>query len=472
MTTPPATVHAGALDDAFIGRLRDIVGAAHLWCAPLARVFDPGFDAANLDADAAVAPADSAEVSAVLALCNERRVPVVPQGGRSGLAQAAVSGAGELLLLTHRMNRILEVDALAGVAVVEAGVTLEVLQQRLAADGLSLGVDLAARGSATLGGMLATNAGGIEAFRNGVMRHRVLGLEAVLADGRVYRDLKRVAKANEGYDIRQLFIGAEGTLGVVTRVVLKLEPALPAQATALLACDDAAHAVAVYARLRRHAGEALRAVEIMWREYALTSCRETGETALLDFIERAGEVFVIIDLAAAPEVAETLLGDLLAPAIEAGELSDAVIARNGRERAAIWRVREDSWSIDRVHPGGLWFDISLPIGALDDSLAAIRQRVASVDPKLRVFAMGHLGDGNLHLTITSGEATAHHHEAVSEAVFAGLAASGGSFSAEHGIGLEKRAALRRHVSPVKQALMRAIKTAFDPNGIMNPGKVL
>ena len=176
-----------------------------------------------------------------------------------------------------------------------------------------------------------------------------------------------------------------------------------------------------------------------------------------------------------PEVAgadDHSLSELLAPAMEAGEVEDAVIARNTRERDAIWRVREDSWSIDRVHPGGLWFDISLPLANLDAYLDAVRARVAGIDARLRVFAMGHLGDGNLHLTISSGEAAARHYEAVSEAVYADLARAGGSFSAEHGIGLEKRAALVRHAAAGKQALMHAIKTAFDPNGIMNPGKVL
>ena len=456
------------MDATLVAALAEAVGEGNLWSAPLAATLDPGWHPHNLGADVAVAPPDTAAVAAVLRLCNAARVGVVTQGGRTGLAGAAASGAGQLVLLTRRLDRLLELDARAGVAVVEAGVTLERLQQAAGEHGLSPGIDLAARGSATLGGMIATNAGGIEAFRNGVMRHRVLGLEVVLADGRVLCDLKRVTKANEGYDLKQLFVGAEGTLGVITRAVLALEPAVSGHATALVACASAERAVALFARLRAAAGDRLRAVEAMWRDYALVSGRETGAGALMRFLEGPGEVFVIVGTAGGEEQ----LGTWLAEAAEAGEVLDAVVAGSGRERDAIWKVREDSWSIDRAFPGGLWFDVSVPLALLDDYVGGLRARVAGVDPRLRVFAMGHLGDGNLHLTITRGEPAAHLADPVSAAVYHGLAEAGGSFSAEHGIGLEKRASLAFYGAPEKLAVMRALKEVLDPNGIMNPGKVL
>ena len=462
----------GRLPDAFVESLCAAVGADALSHRPLGDTLDPGWHPQNLGGELVVAPASTAEVSALLALCNAAHVPVVTHGGRTGLAGGAVSADGEVVLSLRRMNRIEAIDAAAGIAAVEAGVTLQALQERVAADGLSVGIDLAARGTASIGGMVSTNAGGIEAFRNGVMRHRVLGLEAVLADGRVMGDLTRVVKANEGYDLKQLFIGAEGTLGVVTRVVLALEPLPGPRVTALLACADAARAVAVFARLRRQAGERLRAAEIMWRDYALTSAAEIGAGGLNALLNGPGGVFLIVDVAGPPGETEARLAEWLEEAVEAGEVLDALLAQSGRERELIWRVREDSWSIDRMFPGGLWFDVSVPLALLDGFVDGLGAKVAAIEPTLRVFAMGHLGDGNLHLTITSGQAAAHLYKPVAEAVYAGLGAAGGSFSAEHGIGLEKRASLPGQIGDTRLALMRAVKAALDPHGIMNPGKVL
>jgi FAD/FMN-containing dehydrogenase len=283
-------------------------------------------------------------------------------------------------------------------------------------------------------------------------------------------DLKRVAKANEGYDLKQLFIGAEGTLGIVTRAVLRLEPAAVLRETALVAFGDAARAVALFASLRRSTAVRLRAAEIMWRDYALAAAAELRLDALTRFAAGAAvcAIFEVDGNGGARDAFEAAL----AAAAQDGLVADALLARSGRESADIWKVREDSWTIERVMPHGLWYDVSVPLGMLDAYVARLRTGVEALGADLRVYAFGHLGDGNLHLTISNGTDIAPLYGPVGEIVYAGLAEAGGSFSAEHGIGLEKRAALARHASPERLDLMRRIKSAFDPHGIMNPGKIL
>lgn len=458
------------IDDACRRALAEIVGERGVRDGTRLAALAPGFHADNLKAGLAVAPATTREVAAILALCHERRIPVVPQAGRTGLAGAAASAPGDLIVQLDRMASILDIDPLAGIAVLEAGVTLQALQEAAAEHGLAPGIDLAARGSATIGGMISTNAGGNEAFRSGVMRQRVLGLEAVLAGGAVMSDLKRVAKANEGYDLKQLFIGAEGTLGIVTRAVLRLEPAAARRETALVSFGDAARAVALFASLRRSAAVRLRAAEIMWRDYALAAAADLRLDALARFVADAA-VCAIFEVDG-EEGACDAFASALADAARDGLVADALLAASGRERADIWKLREDSWTIERVMPHGLWYDVSVPLGTLDAYVGRLRAGVESLGADLRVYAFGHLGDGNLHLTISNGTDIATLYGQVGEIVYAGLAEAGGSFSAEHGIGLEKRAALARNASPERLDLMRRIKTAFDPHGIMNPGKVL
>jgi FAD/FMN-containing dehydrogenase len=461
------------IDDKLWSDIIAAAGADVAWHGDAVDRFDPGFHDRNLAARCVVAPRTAKAMAAVMRLCNDSRVSIVPHGGRTGLAGGAVSKPGQVVLSTENLASMVSIHARARIAQVDAGVRLSALQAAASKQGLSPGIDLAARDSATIGGMISTNAGGNEAFRNGVMRHRVLGLEVAMPNGEILRDLKHVTKANEGYDIKQLFIGAEGTLGIVTRAVLKLEPLASGHATALVACPDGQSAVSLFSRLQNSADVTLAAAEMMWRNYAQTSAEACGLRSLRAFMEAPAELFVIVECHGPGEGGEEALEGELASAAEAGEIHDAVVARSERERSEIWRVREDSWSIDRTYPHGLWFDVSVPLDRIGDYVRDLRARVAAVDGDLMVFAMGHLGDGNLHLTITSGQPEARQqYDRVAAAVYHGLADIGGSFSAEHGIGTEKRAAFKTHVAPEMRAFMSAIKQTFDPHGIMNPGKLL
>lgn len=449
--------------------LRGVVDAEQLLDREKIALLDPGVDAANLSAGTAVAPSNTEQVSAVLALCNERNIPVVTHGGRSGLCGGANSRDGEVILLTDRLNRIESIDVDGGVAVVGAGVKLEILNDAVSENGWTLGVDLGARGSATIGGMVSTNAGGNEAFRNGVMRQRVLGLEAVMADGSVFSDLSKVSKNNDGYDIKQLLIGSEGTLGIVTRVALKLEPDPGARMTALCTADSAANAVRLFNRFRRDSRCRLLAAECMWRDHARTVATELAFDSLVEFFH--DEISVLLEVERpAGEPSDSAFEEALFAAAESNEISDALIAKNDAEREQFWRVRED-WAAEKKYPHGLWYDVSVPLISLDDYVRELHLRLHAINPDFRIFIIGHLGDGNLHLSITTGSPHSGKTKSrVSDAVFKGLKDLGGAISAEHGIGMEKLEVLPNYCCPTKYSLMKLIKRTFDPNNILNPGK--
>ena len=458
-------------DSAFVQALQEIVGATAVKHGELSSQYDPGIDAANLGADILVRPTTTDQVCGVAALCSKAEVAIVPHGGRSGLSGGATSQPGQLVVDMTAMNRIIDIDPVGQTATVEAGVRLEELQVRCGRHDLSPGIDLGARGSATIGGMISTNAGGIEAFRNGTMAHRLLGIEAVLASGAVVDEMKLVPKANEGYRLTQLFTGAEGTLGLVTRAVLRLEPAQSARTTALVSARSADAVLAVYRVLMRAPGVDLLAAEIMWPDFARTSAADLGLEKTLQFEHCPDALFAIfetLDDSASSEAFQSVLGDMA----EAGTICNAIVAKSEAERQDIWRIREESWSIDRQFPHGFWFDVSVPQARLDAYVSGLKERLGRAAPGFRTYAMGHLGDGNLHLTVSSGKPQPEFKEAVIAEVYSGLTDMGGSFSAEHGIGTEKSDALERYSTPARLGAMRAIKQALDPGNLMNPGKVL
>jgi FAD/FMN-containing dehydrogenase len=429
----------------------------------------PGFHEGNLRAGVVAFPDSVAAVRAVVRLCGAHDVAIVPHGGRTGLAGAGASSAGQLIVDTSRLNMIEDVDVVSGTVIAGAGATLLSVQKRCAQAGLTPGIDIAARGSATIGGMISTNAGGMEAFRCGVMRHRVLGIEAVLPDGSLFQDMTRVTKVNEGLDIKHMLIGAEGRLGIVTRAVLKLEALPRATATALVACNSAGAAVAAFHQLRAR-GNLLRA-EIMWRLYADTVAQGLGLEGLLAFCDAPLLVLFEVsgeDQAAAREALEAGLME----AIEAGDVLDAVFAQSGRQEADMWRVREESWEVEGRYPNSLWYDVSVPLGQLDGYVGAMLSTVERADAGLKVFVLGHLGDGNLHITVAHADGVKKWKPQADDAVFDGLKQFGGSISAEHGVGLEKMAALQKYGDPGRLAAARAVKQALDPHNLMNPGKVL
>ena len=453
-----------------VAALTAIVGHDAVRTAAELATRDPGVDPRNLGAGLMVRPASAGDVGRVLAYCNAARIGVVPQGGRTGLSGGAESHAGEVIVSLERLDRVESLDPVSRTAVVGAGVTLAALAARAAEHALSPGIDFGGRDSATIGGMISTNAGGAAAFRHGTMRERVLGLEVALADGSVLTALGQVRKRNEGLAVEQLFIGAEGTLGVITRAAIGLVPLDGPPATALVAVADLDAAVALCERVLRAATLTPVAVELMSGTHAAATSRATGAREL-EPLARAPYVVLVEVAGPSAAAAESGLVELLGAAAEHGLVGDVVVAQNEAQRARMWRVRED-WAVDRERPGGLWYDVSVPLSRLAAYLGGCAERLAAHDPALGLVVIGHLADGNVHLTVNAAQPISERYEEIAPLVTDALAALGGSFSAEHGIGLEKKATLARLGGPVRLALMRRLKAALDPNGILNPGKVL
>ena len=453
--------------------LAGITGRRHVLHEPQIRALEVGYHHENLSADVLVLPVTTSEVSQIAAFCEQEGIGLVPQGGRTGLSGGAASKSGQVIIALNRMSEIEKIDKLAAVAVVGAGVTLQAVEEAANLEGLSVGIDLAARGTATIGGMISTNAGGMEAFRNGSMRHRIAGLEAVLSSGQVLDDMVEITKCNEGYDIKQLFCGAEGTLGIVTRAVLRLVPVTPAPTTLLIGCNNAEDALSIMRASQINPGLDLLHAEIMWHSAAEEIASDMKLSHILSFCD-AG-VYVILEVVC--RATDTDVVDVIWTMLEEAGLEDkvldALVAKNERERRDIWMIRENSFAIDNAYPHSLWFDVSVPLHQLDAYVALVEKRLIGLDPAIRAFVIGHLADGNLHYTIGTGlPLTAKMKQAITRAVFDGLKQMAGAFSAEHGIGIDKRDSLHHYTDPVKIRLMQQIKQAFDPKGIMNPGKVV
>jgi FAD/FMN-containing dehydrogenase len=415
-------------------------------------------------AKAIVRPADTEEVAAVLRLCHATGQSVVTHGGRTGVSGGAITTSDDIALSLERLTAIEKVDVANRTMVVQAGVPLQVVQERAQ--------DLGARGSATIGGMVATNAGGNRVIRYGMMRDMVLGLEAVLADGTVVSSLHEVIKNNAGYDLRQLFVGSEGTLGVVTRVVLRLRPKPRSQNTALLTAPDFTSMSSLLSELEASLGGQLSVFEVMWDAYYALSAPTAWHGRSAPFAPGSSPFYVLVEaLGGDADGDGTHFAKALDAAHAKGLVVDAVVAHSEQERLNLWTVRDNVECLHELDPVFL-FDVSLAIGAMPDYVAGMQAALEARwnDPRLIVF--GHLGDGNLHVVIAVGDGSDAARSAVEEIVYAGIAARGGSISAEHGIGLEKRDKLHFSRGPAEVDLMRTLKHALDPTGILNPGKVL
>ena len=427
---------------------------------------DPGWDADNNGAQVAVRPRNTAEVSEVLKACNQHEVSVVTHGGRTGLAGAATTVPGQVIMLTDNLEGGIELDPLERVAVVSAAVTQQAVQEAAAEHGLALGLDTASRGSATVGGMISTNAGGMAAFRFGMMRQRLLGIEAVLADGSIISDLTRVSKANEGYDLKQLLCGAEGTLGVVTKAVIKLEDAEPQSQTVLLAIPGAAAALNLMRAVQKTGG--LLLCEMMWNGYATAVAKGAGLQKTLAFCPDA-PAFLVIETS----LDEDSVLEVFEPFFESGDIIDAVLAKSDSESADMWRVREDSQAGFRQLLNPMLFDISIPLGQLDSYMLGLEKRLDGMRGDIELQVLAHLGDGNVHLSMGRQEPWSDvEMDELCKAVEHGVKSMGGAISAEHGIGTAKLDTFNRNTNAASLAAMRAIKAALDPKGILNPGKVL
>ena len=417
---------------------------------------------------ALVRPRSTQEISAALRLCHQYRIPVVPQGGLTGLAGAAVPVHGGVVISLERMNAIEDINPRSMLMTVQAGVTLQATQEAAVAAGMVFGVDLGARGSCQIGGNVSTNAGGNGVLQHGMMREQVLGLEVVLADGTVLPMLRPMLKNNTGYDLKQFFIGAEGTLGVITRVLLRLRPMPQAKATALVAMPSFDQALAVLQHMQQRFGNSVAAFELMWDSFVQTSMRWqklqapfAGSHPLLALIDVDGK-----DEASLREAVEAALGE----AMEAGDVLDAVIAQSHTQAKTLWKLREAPAELNtQMHPP-VNFDVSLPQAEIGRFAAAIQAAFDARWPGHHTLFFGHVGDGNLHVS-TDGATVGGACEAVEAELYRVVGAFHGSVSAEHGIGLHKKPFLALSRTPQELAAMRAIKAALDPLGLMNPGKV-
>ncbi|MEC9165817.1 MAG: FAD-binding oxidoreductase [Pseudomonadota bacterium] len=422
---------------------------------------------------AIVRPRTVEEVSQVLKICHAAGQSVVPQGGMTGLVKGGVPNEQEIALSMERMTGIVEIDRDTATMTVETGVTLQAAQEAAAEAGMMLPLDLGARGSATIGGNLSTNAGGNRVIRYGMMRDMVLGLEAVLADGTILSSLHKILKNNTGYDLKQLFIGGEGTLGIVTKAVLRLRPKPLSEETAFVAVDGFDNVTALLRHMDARLSGTLSAFEVMW-----TSAYEilTGEHSHNDKPLPLGPSHFILvealggDPASDKERFENALGD----AFEKGLVVDALIAQSEGERQSFWNIRDDVPAIrDAFRNGGqVSFDVSVPISEMEDYLAEVEAGLKARWPHAQFISFGHLGDSNLHLGAHIGPETSDHRHEIEELVFGPLMGRGGSISAEHGIGLLKREFLGLSRSPEELAVMRSLKLALDPKNILNPGKIL
>ncbi|WP_022702652.1 FAD-binding oxidoreductase [Pseudorhodobacter ferrugineus] len=432
------------------------------------------------DPVAVVRPANTAEVAACLRIVASHGVAVVPISGRTGLVGGAMTRGG-LMISVERMNKIREIRPEARIAVVEAGVILDRLHAAAEAEGLYFPLWFGARGSAMIGGVLSTNAGGSNVLRYGSTRALCLGLEVVLADGQVLNLMSELHKDNSGYDLRNLFIGAEGTLGIITAAVMKLVPRPKAYATATLAARSLPDALVLLNRLREATGGAVEAFEYMPESYmrrlaearpdirqpftprqAVNILVEIGATAPRDAVPNAaGEVPVTL-----------LLQEVLAEMMEEGAVLDAEIAQSEGQRRAMWERRELAAEITFARTPAIDTDVALPVDKVDAFLRRMAARLPLLDPGAEDLCVAHLGDGNVHYTVFPTLDDAGLYDRVVEAVEDEVQALRGSFSAEHGVGLSKRASMARRKDPVALAVMRSVKAALDPDNRMNPGKII
>ncbi len=420
-------------------------------------------------------PGSTAEVSAICKLATEHRVALVPQGGNTGLVGGQTPHNGEVVVSTRRLDKIREIDTASNTMTCEAGVVLQVAQQRASEVDRLFPLSLGAEGSCTIGGNLSTNAGGTAALAYGVAREMAIGLEVVLADGRILNGLSKLKKDNTGYDLRNLFIGAEGTLGIITAATLKLFPKPRAVETAFVGLKSPADALKLLSIAQNEAAGTLTSFELL-AEIAVDFSVRHG-IDIRDPLDSKHRWYVLMELSSSRDDVGTTLESILAEGMDQGIVDDAVIAANLSQRSAFWKLRDEMSAAQKPEGGSIKHDISVPVAAVPDFIEQANAAVVKLIPGARPIPFGHLGDGNIHYNVSQpvGADTADflgRWHAVNAVVFEIVLRMGGSISAEHGIGVLKRDELPEVKDKVAIELMRAIKAAFDPLGIMNPGKVL
>ncbi len=455
---------------AFLDGLAAIVGSSHvLTGSDVSSRQAGGLKPTPLAAGALVRPADTVETSAVMKLCYSQGVAVVPSGGNTGLVGGTQAGPGEIALSVERMRTIEPVDISNRAMTVGSGVVLEQAQEAAAADGLLFPVDLGARGSAMVGGLIATNAGGNGVLRYGMMRDNVLGIEAVLADGTVISDMNLMVKNNTGFDLRQIFVGSEGTLGIITRAVLRLRPSPRSRNTAFVACPSFGAMTKLLSFVEAELGGGLSAFEAMWDEFYQLIAVESGQHVAP--FDSPHPFYVLVEAHGGHQRrdGERFL-EMLGEAEQLGLIADAVVAYSQADRDRLWAIRDDIPSLLRLLGTRFAYDVSLSLDEMEGYLDRVFERTKSLFPDARLVVFGHLGDGNLHVTLKISAESDAAKLAVDLIVYEEL--RGGSISAEHGIGIDKLPFLHFSRSPQELALMRTIKAALDPKNILSPGRVI
>jgi FAD/FMN-containing dehydrogenase len=462
-----------------VERLSAIVGPANvLTGTELAPYLEEERGLFHGAAMAALRPGSTAEVAAVVAACAESGVPMVPQGGNTGLCGGGVppEHGRAVVISTERLNRIRHVDPIDFTLTAEAGCVLETLQDAAEAVGCLFPLSLGAEGSCRIGGNISTNAGGTNVLRYGTTRDLVLGLEVVLPDGRIWNGLKRLRKDNTGYALHHLFIGAEGTLGIVTAAVLKLFPAMAERQTALIALRDLDAALVLLARARRTSGDAVTACELIPRIGLELGLRHIA--GLRDPFAGAHPWYLLLELSSSrPGGLRAALEEMLAEGLAEGLAVDAVLAESVEQRSALWRIRESIPEAQKREGGSIKHDVAVATSRVPEMIRRCTQAVEAALPDVRVVAFGHLGDGNTHFNLTQPEggdkaAFLAEWSRMNRIVHDIVVEMEGSISAEHGIGRLKVEELAHYKPAVDIDLMRRLKSAIDPRGLMNPGKVL
>ena len=418
---------------------------------------------------AVLRPATPEAVAATMRVLHALRQPVVVQGGMTGLVHGGVPLPGEVVLSLERLNRIEEVDPVSGTATVQAGVPLETVQAAAQAHGLFFPVDIGSRGSCLVGGIVSTNAGGNRVLRYGMTRSSVLGLEVVLPDGTVVSRLGKMIKDNAGYDLKHLFVGTEGTLGIVTRAVLVLQPEPTTRDTALVALPGFPAAIELLKACRRALGPRLASFEAMWADYFgfVSGPMGIGRNPFA----APHPLYILVEtMGMEAERDREVLTETLAAFVEANPGADAVLASSFAEAGELWRIRDSSGEAVRAIAPSAGFDVSLPIEAMEGWVASIHAALRGIG--LSVFqTYGHVADGNLHLVVGYPAEQPEQKKRINDLVYRSIGELGGSVSAEHGVGLEKKPYLALSRSPAEIALMRTFKAAIDPHGLLNPGRI-
>ena len=422
-----------------------------------------------IQAEIIVRPESTEEVSKILSVCNQAGQPVIVHGGLTGLVYGTRTSPDQLILSLERMNNIEEIDPIGRTLTCQSGVTLQNIQEKAESENMIFPLDLGARGSCSIGGNISTNAGGNRVIRYGMTRDSVLGIEAVTSDGTILSSMNRMIKNNAGYDLKQLFIGTEGTLGIVTRCVLRLREAPISQNTALVGIENFPSIVTFLKHIDSGLGGNMSAFEVMWKEFYEMVTNSLDEKSLP--LKKNIPYYVLVESMGSDQVKdEEHFESLLQKALEDTVIVDAVLAKSEKERKALWSFRDDGEKQAQYGPT-VMFDVSLPINEMEEYVSKVDLNLQKHWKEFHHIVWGHLADGNLHLVVGTGNLESDTIQKIENSVYEPLELIGGSISAEHGIGLEKKPYLHLSRSEAEINYMKALKDTFDPKGILNPGLI-